>query len=84
MHCLSVCVRACVRNRDLNEGKHLCTLEAIDTINALVFSPNRYWLCAAAGPKIKIWDLESKAEVRGRKNERKCVCVCACEREGLD
>mmetsp|Transcript_67325 Transcript_67325/g.208276 ORF Transcript_67325/g.208276 Transcript_67325/m.208276 type:complete len:319 (+) Transcript_67325:3-959(+) len=48
---------------DLNEGKHLCTLEATDSINALCFSPNRYWLCAAAGPKIKIWDLESKAEV---------------------
>jgi hypothetical protein len=29
------------------EGKHLYSLEAGDTINALLFSPNRYWLCAA-------------------------------------
>jgi len=45
---------------DLNDGKHLYTLDHIDTINALTFSPNRYWLCAATGPTIKIWDLESK------------------------
>jgi len=25
-----------------------------------VFSPNRYWLCAATASTIKIWDLESK------------------------
>jgi len=48
---------------DLNEGKHLYTLEAGNTIEALTFSPNRYWLCAAAGPSIKIWDLETKQEV---------------------
>lgn len=45
---------------DLNEGKHLYTLEGGDEINALTFSPNRYWLCAATGPSIKIWDLEGK------------------------
>ncbi|CAK9302698.1 unnamed protein product [Gordionus sp. m RMFG-2023] len=45
---------------DLNDNKHSYTLDAKDTINALVFSPNRYWLCAAAGPSIKIWDLEEK------------------------
>ncbi len=47
---------------DLNEGKHLYTLDSGDTINALCFSPNRYWLCAATGPSIKIWvkDLISK------------------------
>ncbi|MRA75794.1 hypothetical protein GH890_30570, partial [Bacillus thuringiensis] len=31
--------------------------------NALTFSPNRYWLCAATGPSIKIWDLEGKIVV---------------------
>merc|ERR1712243_228185 len=46
--------------RDLNGGKHLYTLDHADTINSLTFSPNRYWLCAATGPTIKIWDLESK------------------------
>jgi len=45
---------------DLNEGKHLYTLSTDNTINALTFSPNRYWLCAATGPSIKIWDLETK------------------------
>ncbi|KAI8521799.1 PREDICTED: guanine nucleotide-binding protein subunit beta-2-like 1 [Branchiostoma belcheri] len=45
---------------DLNEGKHLYTLDGSDEINALCFSPNRYWLCAATGPTIKIWDLEGK------------------------
>ncbi|XP_060068595.1 small ribosomal subunit protein RACK1 [Ylistrum balloti] len=48
---------------DLNEGKHLYTLDGGDTINSLSFSPNRYWLCAATGPSIKIWDLEGKVVV---------------------
>jgi len=48
---------------DLNEGKHLYTLDGGDIINALCFSPNRYWLCAAVGPSIKIWDLECKSVV---------------------
>merc|ERR1711935_141191 len=45
---------------DLNEGKHLYSLEANDVIHSMVFSPNRYWLCAATDTCIKIWDLESK------------------------
>lgn len=40
---------------DLNEGKHLYTLPGGEVINALVFSPNRYWLCAATGQAVKIW-----------------------------
>ncbi|KAJ8292748.1 Guanine nucleotide-binding protein subunit beta-like protein [Rhodotorula toruloides] len=48
---------------DLNEGKHLYSLEAGDEIHALVFSPNRYWLCAATGSGVKIFDLESKSVV---------------------
>ena len=40
---------------DLNEAKHLYTLDGGGNINALCFSPNRYWLCAATGPSIKIW-----------------------------
>jgi len=46
---------------DLNEGKHLYSLEAGDIIHALVFSPNRYWLCAATSSSIRMWDLESKS-----------------------
>jgi len=48
---------------DLNEGKHLYSLEAGSIINALTFSPNRYWLCAGTDTSIKIWDLESKSIV---------------------
>jgi guanine nucleotide-binding protein subunit beta-2-like 1 protein len=48
---------------DLGEGKHLYELPAGDTINALVFSPTRYWLCAATNTCIKIWCLETKVIV---------------------
>lgn len=48
---------------DLNEGKHLYSLEAGSMINSLCFSPNRYWLCAATQNGVKIWDLESKGVV---------------------
>lgn len=46
---------------DLNESKWLYTLETAigggpsAPINALCFSPNRYWLCAATGSSVKIW-----------------------------
>jgi guanine nucleotide-binding protein subunit beta-2-like 1 protein len=52
---------------DLNEGKRLYSLEADSIIHALVFSPNRYWLCAASGSSIKIWDLEHKKLVNDLK-----------------
>merc|ERR1719375_1642234 len=45
---------------DLTEGKRLYKLDAGSVIHSLVFSPNRYWLCAATQENIKIWDLESK------------------------
>ena len=48
---------------DLAEGKRLYVLDAGDIIHCLVFSPNRYWLCAATQKGIKIWDLESKTLV---------------------
>jgi len=48
---------------DLNEGKRLYSLDAGSPIHSLVFSPNRYWLCAATDKCIKIWDLESKGTV---------------------
>ncbi len=40
---------------DLNEDRKLYTLDNNDIINALCFSPNRYWLCVANGPAIRIW-----------------------------
>lgn len=45
---------------DLHDGRMLYSLDAGDIINSLVFSPNRYWLCAGTDSGIKIWDLESK------------------------
>jgi len=58
---------------DLNEGKHLYSLEAGDVINALCFSPNRYWLCAATSSGIKVWDLENKSIVEELKPETTVV-----------
>lgn len=43
-----------------NANNPLHTLDGGDEINTLIFSPNRYWLCAACGSSIKIWDLEAK------------------------
>nr|QIE08071.1 receptor for activated C kinase 1 [Sinonovacula constricta] len=70
---------------DLNEGKHLYTLDGGGPINALCFSPNRYWLCAATGPSIKIWDLEGKVVVDELRQEvistsskaesPQCICL---------
>jgi guanine nucleotide-binding protein subunit beta-2-like 1 protein len=48
---------------DLNDGKHLYSLEAGDIVHALIFSPHWYWLCAATEGGIKIWDLQSKSVV---------------------
>ena len=71
---------------DLNEGKRLYSLAAEDIIHALVFSPNRYWLCAATSTCIKIWDLESKVIVDELvpefpdmgKNSQPPYCTCLC------
>merc|ERR1719310_906725 len=46
---------------DVNDGKHLYSLDAGGTINALCFSPKNYWLVAATDTSIKVWDLENKA-----------------------
>ena len=48
---------------DLNEGKPLYSLDAGAVINCLIFSPNKYWLCAGTAKSIMIWDLESKSVV---------------------
>ena len=48
---------------DLTEGKHLYSLDAQSVIHTLVFSPNRYWLCAGTEKNIVIWDLETKVRL---------------------
>jgi guanine nucleotide-binding protein subunit beta-2-like 1 protein len=45
---------------DVNDGKHLYSLDAGGTVNALIFSPKNYWLVAATDTSIKVWDLENK------------------------
>jgi guanine nucleotide-binding protein subunit beta-2-like 1 protein len=54
---------------DLTEGKQLYSLEAGDVITSLLFSPNRYWLCAATQTSVKVWDLETKNVVADLKPE---------------
>lgn len=39
---------------DVNEGKHLYSLDSNSTINALCFSPCNYWLCAATDKSVKV------------------------------
>jgi guanine nucleotide-binding protein subunit beta-2-like 1 protein len=48
---------------DIQEGKDLYSLETGDVINALAFSPVRYWLCAATQSSIIVWDLETKVQL---------------------
>jgi guanine nucleotide-binding protein subunit beta-2-like 1 protein len=45
---------------DLQEEKHLYSLESKEIVHSLCFSPNRYWLCASTITGIKVWDLETK------------------------
>ncbi|KAI8381231.1 guanine nucleotide-binding protein subunit beta-2-like 1 [Radiomyces spectabilis] len=45
---------------DMNESKHLYSLEANGEVHSLVFSPSMYWLAAAVGSSVKVWDLEKK------------------------
>ena len=48
---------------DLSSGKYLFTLNAGGVVNALAFSPNRFWLCAATENSVKVFDLESTSVV---------------------
>ena len=48
---------------ELAGGKHLFSLNAGNIVNALAFSPNRFWLCAAVGNTIKVFDLQSTSIV---------------------
>jgi len=55
----------CAKLWDLGESaaNPLHSLDGGQEISTLIFSPNRYWLCAACGTSIKIWDLEQKSLV---------------------
>lgn len=45
---------------DVNNKTALFTLTPGDEVNALAFSPNRFWLAAATSSSIKIYDLQAK------------------------
>jgi len=45
---------------DLNEEKHLYSLDGGDIIHSLSFSPNRFWLAAGTDAGVRIFDLQSK------------------------
>lgn len=45
---------------DLTNNEVLYTLNAGDEINALAFSPNRFWLAAATSTSIKIFNLQDR------------------------
>merc|ERR1711937_347962 len=64
---------------DLTEnGKHSFTFDAGNSISALCFSPSRYWLCAAAGKNIVIWDLGTKVKVceLGDNSDAEVISLC--------
>jgi len=48
---------------DLNDEKHLYSLDGGDIVNSLSFSPNRFWLCAGTDSGVRIFDLQSKKVV---------------------
>jgi len=49
---------------ELNEGRHLFSIDCGDVINSLTFSPSRYWLCAGTDSDIKVIDLQEKQAVQ--------------------
>lgn len=64
---------------DLTDSKKLYSLgEGGEPINALVFSPNRYWLSVAVGSKIQVYDLESRnmaGELKVEDSDAVCTCL---------
>jgi hypothetical protein len=49
---------------DLDEGGRLCLVEAGDTINALVFSPNRYCIISLFGSSVLHGKIDSDERAR--------------------
>ncbi|KAL7670593.1 hypothetical protein ACOME3_005529 [Neoechinorhynchus agilis] len=48
---------------EVNENKCGNVYHGLDTVNALAFSPKRFWLSSAAGPVVRIYDLNQKVQV---------------------
>lgn len=63
---------------DLGARQFLYTLEAGGEIKSLCFSPSHYWLCAAVGSTIKIWDLSKKTLIDELKTDQRQRIECQC------
>merc|ERR1712063_123897 len=48
---------------NLTEGSHMFSLNAVSTINALEFSPHKYWLAVGTDDRIRIFDLDSQTVI---------------------
>uniref|UniRef100_A0A1I8A374 Small ribosomal subunit protein RACK1 n=1 Tax=Steinernema glaseri TaxID=37863 RepID=A0A1I8A374_9BILA len=48
---------------DLERGTHLAEMVAGNVISQMAFAPNRYWLCAAVGTSVIVWNLENKEKI---------------------
>ena len=46
---------------DLREGCHMFSMNANSIINALAFSPHKYWLAVGTDDRIRIFDLDTQA-----------------------
>ncbi len=71
---------------DIISGNKLSSLNNSEIINDLAFSPVRYWLCAAAGPEVVVWDIENRVvidrynpfagiELKKRAVSQNCLCI---------
>ena len=70
---------------DISNGTRLASFAANDVIYSLAFSPIRYWLCAAAGSNVIVWDIENRviteqynafADVEVGKKTVPHLCTC--------
>jgi len=48
---------------NLTEGSHMFSLNAVSTINALEFSPHKYWLAVGTDDRIRIFDLDTQSVI---------------------
>jgi len=48
---------------NLNERSHMFSLNAVSTINALEFSPHKYWLAVGTDDRIRIFDLDTQSVI---------------------
>ncbi|KAI9486904.1 MAG: guanine nucleotide-binding protein [Benjaminiella poitrasii] len=72
---------------DMNETKPFHSFKTGKEVHSLVFSPTRFWVCAAIGDVIKIWDIEDEQkklidtltpqsyDLNNQGGELNCLCL---------